>query len=109
MIAGHTDRGVTRPVPMIRKEPTMNCFECTIVTPGIANVAIGSCAYCGAGLCTEHAYLINMPAPPVGLMPRANFGARRIVCPSCYTVPPSGGVRAGHVQTHERVPTAAMQ
>jgi hypothetical protein len=85
---------------------TMNCLECTLTTPGVENVAIGSCAYCGAGLCPEHAYVIALPAPPVGLVLRATSGARRIVCPSCYTVPPSGGVRAGLVGARERVSAA---
>lgn len=65
----------------------MNCFEHAIATPGTANTAFACCAYCGAGLCLEHAHLITLPAlPPPGLVVRTTSGARRILCPSCYAI-----------------------
>ncbi|HEX3958656.1 MAG TPA: hypothetical protein VHZ03_18845 [Trebonia sp.] len=64
----------------------MNCLECatTIDRSTMAQPAIGCCAYCGAGMCLDHARYIRLtPPPPAGLVPSLWNGRRRIVCTTC--------------------------
>ena len=46
--------------------------------------AIGSCAYCGAGVCLEHARLVEFRSQPISLVPELRNGARRILCTTCF-------------------------
>lgn len=59
----------------------MTCLQCsTMPTTG---TVIGCCAACGVAVCREHATFVPVPRQPIGLVPQAQTGARRLVCPVC--------------------------
>lgn len=43
----------------------MNCLECSVPTKEVPNTAIGDCAYCGAGVCLDHARVIRLHSQPL--------------------------------------------
>ena len=71
----------------------MICLECatTIAQPTTSQPAIGCCAYCGAGICLDHARHIPLPPPPIGPAYQRRNGKRRFVCTTCE-VPVGGAV-----------------
>ena len=63
----------------------MICLECSLSpTTDRPLVAIGGCAYCGAGVCLDHARLVELRAQPAGVVPELRRGARRILCTTCF-------------------------
>ncbi len=61
----------------------MSCLTCTTDPRGEgAAPAIGTCAYCGAAACLDHARIVPVPTQQIGLAPQP-AGARRIVCGVC--------------------------
>jgi hypothetical protein len=68
--------------------------------------AIGSCAYCGAGVCLEHARLVEFRSQPISLVPELRNGARRILCTTCFAVT---GPDAPAVGTRTYLPSPAPQ
>jgi hypothetical protein len=75
----------------------MNCLECatTMAATYTAPSAIGCCAYCGAGICFDHARILALPGQPVGVVLRAERGARRVMCATCYAASDADGASAG--------------
>lgn len=63
----------------------MNCLECAtrIARTNLAQPAVGCCAYCGAGICLDHARYIPVAPRPVGVIPQLLNGRRRVVCATC--------------------------
>jgi hypothetical protein len=74
----------------------MNCLECSM-SPAIdvPNTAAGDCAYCGAGVCLDHARVVTLQSHPIGVVPDVQLGARRITCTTCYSAGGLEGERAG--------------
>src|ERR1700761_4090678 len=74
----------------------MNCLECSM-SPAmdVPNAAIGDCAYCGAGVCLDHARVVTLQSSPLGVVPDVRTGARRITCTTCYSAGGLEGERAG--------------
>jgi hypothetical protein len=74
----------------------MNCLECSM-SPAIdvPNTAIGDCAYCGAGVCLDHARVVALRSNPLGVVPTVRTGARRITCTTCYSAGGLEGEQAG--------------
>src|ERR1700733_9413542 len=74
----------------------MNCLECSM-SPAIdvPNTATGDCAYCGAGVCLDHARVVTLQSTPIGVVPAVRTGARRITCTTCYSAGGLEGERAG--------------
>ena len=74
----------------------MYCLECTL-SPAIDDplTAIADCAYCGAGVCINHARVINVRPESMGVVPQVRVGVRRIVCTTDYSAGPLEGERAG--------------
>ena len=74
----------------------MNCLECSM-SPAIdvPNTAIGDCAYCGAGVCLDHARVVTLRPSRIGVVPDVRTGARRITCTTCYSEGGLEGERAG--------------
>ena len=70
----------------------MICLECaTRTAPStMAQPAIGCCAYCGAGICLDHARYVPLSPLPIGVLPRPSTGKRRFVCTTC-DLPVNGG------------------
>jgi hypothetical protein len=77
----------------MQREVIMNCLECATTTPMTYMVrgAISFCAYCGAGICLDHARFVDLPAHPVGLAAPPPSGARRILCTACHAAPAYDG------------------
>ena len=74
----------------------MNCLECSMSpTIDVPNTAVGDCAYCGAGVCLDHARVIALQSHPVGVVPNVRTGARRITCTTCYSAGGGEGEKAG--------------
>jgi hypothetical protein len=74
----------------------MNCLECSMSpTIDVPNTATGDCAYCGAGVCLDHARVVTLKPTRIGVVPDARTGARRITCTTCYAVGGLEGERAG--------------
>jgi hypothetical protein len=74
----------------------MNCLECSLSpSVGLPMTATGGCAYCGAGVCLDHARVVVPSRPPIGVVPQSRIGERRIVCTTCYEGSASGGTKAG--------------
>ena len=82
----------------------MNCLECSM-SPAIdvPNTATGDCAYCGAGVCLDHARVVALKPTRIGVVPDSRKGARRITCTTCYAIGGLEGERAGMLT----VPAAA--
>ena len=76
----------------------MNCLECSM-SPAIdvPNTAIGDCAYCGAGVCLDHARVVTLQSKRIGVVPDVRTGARRITCTTCYSAGGVEGERAGMI------------
>jgi hypothetical protein len=55
-----------------------------------ARPAIGCCAYCGAGICLDHARHIPLAPAPIGPAYQRRNGKRRFICTTCG-VPAGGG------------------
>jgi len=74
----------------------MYCLECTL-SPAIDEplTAIADCAYCGAGVCINHARVINIRTEPIGVVPQVRVGVRRILCTTDYASGPLEGEKAG--------------
>jgi hypothetical protein len=74
----------------------MNCLECSM-SPAIdvPNTAAADCAYCGAGVCLDHARVVSLQSNPIGVVPTVRAGARRITCTTCYSAGGLEGERAG--------------
>jgi hypothetical protein len=74
----------------------MNCLECSM-SPAIdvPNTAAGDCAYCGAGVCLDHARVVTLQPHRIGVVPDVRTGARRITCTTCYATGGLEGERAG--------------
>ena len=74
----------------------MNCLECSM-SPAIdvPNTAAGDCAYCGAGVCLDHARVVTLQSNPIGVVPTVRTGARRITCTTCYSAGRLEGEKAG--------------
>jgi hypothetical protein len=74
----------------------MNCLECTM-SPAIdvPNTATADCAYCGAGVCLDHARVIAIQSNRIGVVPNVRTGVRRITCTTCYSAGGLEGERAG--------------
>jgi hypothetical protein len=73
----------------------MNCLECSLSPEtDLPRTAVGSCAYCGAGVCLDHARLVTFRPQPAGVVPESRGGARRILCPACYASPAPEASRA---------------
>jgi hypothetical protein len=74
----------------------MNCLECSM-SPAIdvPNTATGDCAYCGAGVCLDHARVVTLQPRRIGVVPDVRTGARRITCTTCYSAGGLEGERAG--------------
>jgi hypothetical protein len=64
---------------------SMNCLECAtrIARTALAQPAVGSCVFCGAGICLDHARYIPVAPRPVGLVPQLSNCRRQVVCTSC--------------------------
>lgn len=74
----------------------MDCLECSLSpSADIPMTAIGGCAYCGAGVCLDHARVVVPGRPPTGVVPQSRVGERRIVCTTCYAGSVPGGTKAG--------------
>jgi hypothetical protein len=74
----------------------MNCLECSLSpSVGLPMTATAGCAYCGAGVCLDHARVVTPGRPPIGVVPQSSVGERRIVCTTCYTGSAAGGTKAG--------------
>jgi hypothetical protein len=74
----------------------MNCLECSLSpSVGLPMTATGGCAYCGAGVCLDHARVVIPGRPPIGVVPQSSIGERRIVCTTCYAGSATGGTKAG--------------
>jgi hypothetical protein len=61
----------------------------------VPNTATGDCAYCGAGVCLDHARVLTLKSNPLGVVPVRQAGARRITCTTCYAAGGLEGERAG--------------
>jgi hypothetical protein len=63
----------------------MICLECAIDAAAsmAARPAIGTCAYCGAGICLDHARWIPLAPPPIGPAHPPRNGKRRFICTTC--------------------------
>jgi hypothetical protein len=62
----------------------MNCLECSLSPEtDIPMNAVGGCAYCGAGVCLDHARIVTFRPQPTGVVPESR-SARRIMCTVCY-------------------------
>jgi len=63
----------------------MICLECAtdIDATSAARPAIGCCAYCGAGICLDHARHIPVTPPPIGPAFQSREGKRRFICTTC--------------------------
>jgi hypothetical protein len=61
----------------------------------VPNTAIGDCAYCGAGVCLDHARVVTLRSSAIGVVPDVRTGARRITCTTCYSAGGLEGERAG--------------
>jgi hypothetical protein len=74
----------------------MNCLECSM-SPAIdvPMAAIGDCAYCGAGVCLDHARVIMLRSNPIGVVPGVRCRERRITCTTCYSAGGLEGEKAG--------------
>jgi hypothetical protein len=74
----------------------MNCLECSL-SPSVdlLMTAAAGCAYCGAGVCLDHARVVIPGRPPIGRVPQSSVGERRIVCTTCYAGSHPGGTKAG--------------
>jgi hypothetical protein len=74
----------------------MNCLECSM-SPAIdvPMTAVGDCAYCGAGVCLDHARVIRLSPQPIGVVPVVRTGERRITCTTCYSGGGLEGVGTG--------------
>jgi hypothetical protein len=94
----------------------MNCLECSLSpTIDVPMTAIGDYAYCGAGVCLDHARVITFGRQQIGVVPEVRTGKRRIVCTTCYggtSLEPGGtltasasGVRG--TEEEPRTPAAA--
>jgi hypothetical protein len=79
----------------------MNCLECSL-SPAIDSpmAAVAGCAYCGAGVCLDHARVLMRRSQPVGVMPDIRGGGRRIACTTCCLA----GRREGFTFEHEHWP-----
>jgi hypothetical protein len=76
----------------------MNCLECSVSpTIDVPNTAVGDCAYCGAGVCLDHARVIKLHSQPLGVVPDVRTGERRITCTTCYSAGGLEGDRSGTV------------
>ena len=74
----------------------MNCLECSMSpTIDVPNTAVGDCAYCGAGVCLDHARVVTLRPSHIGVVPDIRTGARRITCTTCYSAGGLEGERAG--------------
>jgi hypothetical protein len=74
----------------------VNCLECSMSpTIDVPNTAAGDCAYCGAGVCLDHARVVTLQSNPIGVVPTVRTGARRITCTTCYSAGGLEGERAG--------------
>jgi hypothetical protein len=83
----------------------MDCMECWLSpAPDIPRTAIGSCTYCGAGICLDHARVLTIHRQPIGVVPQSRMGARRIVCTSCYAGPSPEGAKAGMLTVSAQAP-----
>jgi hypothetical protein len=81
----------------------MDCLECSLSpSADIPMTAIGGCAYCGAGVCLDHARVVIPSRPPVGVVPPSRVGERRIVCTTCYAGAAPGGTKAGSLTVTSR-------
>ena len=71
----------------------MICLECAtnINGSGSDRPAIGCCAYCGAGICLDHARFIPVSPPPIGPAFQPRNGKRRFICTTCEVPPFAGG------------------
>ena len=85
----------------------MICLDCSL-SPTVDRppTAIGACAYCGAGVCLEHARLVEFRSQPISLVPELRNGARRILCTTCFAVT---GPDATAVRTRTYLPSRAPQ
>jgi hypothetical protein len=63
----------------------MICLECAmhIDNSSAARPAIGCCAYCGAGICLDHARHIPLAPSPIGPAFQHRNGKRRFICTTC--------------------------
>lgn len=63
----------------------MICLECAIDVEAsvAARPAIGTCAYCGAGICLDHARWIPLAKAPIGPAYQHRNGKRRFICTTC--------------------------
>jgi hypothetical protein len=89
--------GVTAITRKMDKEIyVMNCLECSM-SPAmdVPNTATADCAYCGAGVCLDHARVVTLQSNPVGVVPAVRTGARRITCTTCYSAGGLEGEKAG--------------
>ena len=74
----------------------MNCLECSMSpTIDVPNTAAADCAYCGAGVCLDHARVVTLQSNPIGVVPAVRTGARRITCTTCYSAGGLEGERGG--------------
>jgi hypothetical protein len=64
-------------------------------TIDVPNTAVGDCAYCGAGVCLDHARVVTLRPSHIGVVPDIRTGARRITCTTCYSAGGLEGERAG--------------
>ena len=85
----------------------MICLECSL-SPTVDRplTAIGACAYCGAGVCLDHVRLVEFGSQPIGVVPAARNGARRILCTTCFAVTAAGQTT---VRTRTYLPSRAPQ
>jgi len=78
----------------------MNCLECAtdITTTGPAQAAIGCCAFCGAGMCLDHARYVALPRRPIGVVAGLSPGRRRFVCTTCDLEADSGALAVQQIR-----------
>jgi hypothetical protein len=72
----------------------MICLECAVDVNHAdgARPAIGCCAYCGAGICLDHARYIPLSPSPIGPAYQRRNGKRRFICTTCEVPTGGGGV-----------------
>jgi hypothetical protein len=73
----------------------MNCYDCQDLL-GRDTPAVGTCAHCGMGVCSEHSEAVRPTVRRFSGMTAARVGKqpRRILCPSCYDADRSVAVSA---------------